>query len=139
MEPLVLGIFLKVETRGWTGPAPKLPKETIRIEAGSDGLQTFIYDLTPKDEGLTVSDAAQRLASRIERMLSPDRTPFPEGHYALRLKLEVGLLADPSRGAISYAWPLDFVQAIADAGIELNVSHYIPSAEEDDGDDDEDY
>src|SRR6476469_9011579 len=126
MEPLVLGIFLKVETRGWSGPPPKLPKEPIRVESGSEALQTFIYDLTPKEEGLTVSDAAQRLASRIERMFAPDRSPFPEGHYALRMKLEIGLLADPSGGAISYAWPLDFVQAVADAGLELNVSHYIP-------------
>ena len=55
------------------------------------------------------------------------------------MKLEIGLMADPSSGSISYAWPLDFVQAVADAGIELNVSHYIPSAEEDDSEDDEEY
>ena len=139
MEPLVLGIFLKVETRGWSGPAPKLPKDPIRVEAGSEAAQTFIYDLTPKEEGLAVSDATQRIASRIERMFSPERTPFPEGHYALRLKLEIGLMADASSGAISYAWPLDFVQAVADAGIELNVSHYIPTADEDDSNDDEEY
>lgn len=134
MEPLVLGIFLKVETRGFPGPAPLLPKEPIRTEAGADGYRLFVYDLSPKDEGLTVGDAAQRMASRLERMFAPERTPFPEGHYALRLQLEIGLLGDAAARSISYAWPLDFVQAIADCGIELNVSHYLPSPDADDGD-----
>jgi hypothetical protein len=139
MEPLVLGIFLKVETRGFPGPAPKLPREPVRSESGPEGYQLFVYDLTPKDEGLAVSDAAQRIASRIGRLFAPERLPFPEGHYALRLSLEIGLLADASAGAISYSWPLDFLQAIADAGIELNVSHYLPSSEADDADADDEY
>jgi hypothetical protein len=139
MEPLVLGIFLKVETRGFSGPAPVLLKEPLRSESGPEAYRLFVYDFSPKEEGLTVSDATQRLASRLARLFAPEHAPFPEGHYALRLKLEIGLIADASAGSISYAWPLDFLQALGDAGIELNVSHYLPSPDTDDEDDDADY
>jgi hypothetical protein len=135
-EPLVLGIFLKVETRGWTGPAPKLPKDPVRIEAGQDASKLFIYDLSPKEQDLTVSDACQRLASRLERVLVRERPAFPEGQYAVRMRLEVGLIADPAQ-PISYTWPLDFLQALADSEVELTVSHYLPSSDEDDEDDEE--
>src|SRR5947209_16675660 len=127
-DATILGIFLKVETRGWTGPAPHLPKAPVKIEAGAEGLQRFIYELTPKEEHLSVQDACQRLASRIERIFSPERTPFREGNYALRCTLDVGILVIGEASSFSYAWPLDFLQAIADAQLELTVSHYLPSA-----------
>lgn len=134
-EPVVLGIYLKVETRGWAGPAPKLPADPVRVESGVDAYRQFIYDLSPKEADLTVNEACQRAASRIERMLCAEPTPFPEGHYALRLRLEIGLMGDPEAGPMSYVWPLDFLQALADSHVELAVSHYFPSPDDDGGED----
>ena len=134
MDPVALAIVLRIEARGWSGPAPRLPNEPMRIEDGRDGLRIFTYDLSPKDPMLSVSDACLRIASKIERMLAPERTPFNEPHHAARYTLEFGVLADRERESFSYSWPLEFLTALADAQIELNVSHYIPTNDEDDGD-----
>ena len=47
--------------------------------------------------------------------------------------LEFGVLADRERESFSYAWPLEFLSVLADAQIELNVSHYLPTNDEEDG------
>ena len=91
MEPTVVGILLKVETRGWTGPPPSLPREPVKIDEGRDGLRVFVYDLSPKEADLAVSDACLRIASRLERMLNSPKSPFPPGQYALRCTLGIVL------------------------------------------------
>ena len=133
MEPVALGIVLRVEVRGWTGPAPRLPHEPMRIDEGREGARTFIYDFSPKDPTLSVPDACLRIASKLERVLAPERTPFTEPHHAARCTLEFGVLADRERESFSYAWPLEFLGVLADAQIELNVSHYLPTNDEEDG------
>ena len=134
MEPLALGIVLRVEVRGWSGPAPHLPNEPVRVEDGRDGARIFIYDFSPKDPALSVPDACLRIASKLERVLAPERTPFTEPHHAARCTLEFGVLADRERESFSYAWPLEFLTALVDAQIELNVSHYLPTDNEEDED-----
>jgi hypothetical protein len=133
MEPVALGIVLRVEVRGWSGPAPRLPHEPMRIDEGREGARTFIYDFSPKDTTLSVPDACLRIASKLERVLAPERTPFTEPHHAARCTLEFGVLADRERESFSYAWPLEFLSVLADAQIELNVSHYLPTNDEEDG------
>lgn len=141
MEPFVIGIVLKVETQGWRGAAPLLPRAPVRIDEGRDGLRVFVYDLSPKEPDITVSDACLRLGSRLERMLNSAKSPFPQGEYAMRCTLEFGVLADPQRESFGYAWPLEFLQVIVDANIELSVTHYLPKPDDDDalenGDDDD--
>lgn len=131
MEPIVIGILLKLETHGWNGPPPLLPKEPIKIDEGRDGLRVFVYDLSFKEPDVGVSDACLRIASRIERMLSAPKSPFPEGHYALRSTLEFGVLADRERESFGYAWPIEFLQVLVDANVELKVTHYLPKPDDD--------
>jgi hypothetical protein len=133
MEPLALGIILRIEAQGWSGPAPRLPNDPVRTDEGREGARIFIYDLSPKDPTLSVSDACLRIASKLERMLAPERTPFNEPHHATRCTLEFGVLADRERESFSYSWPLEFLTVLADAQIELNVSHYLPTNDEEDG------
>jgi hypothetical protein len=134
MEPITLAIFLRIEARGWSGPAPRLPNEPVRMEDGREGLRIFTYDLSPKDPTLSVPDACLRVASKLERMLAPERTPFSAPEHVTRCTLEFGVLADRERESFSYAWPLEFLTVLADAQIELNVSHYLPTNDEEDGD-----
>jgi hypothetical protein len=139
VEPFVLGVLLKVETRGWRGPPPSLPKPPVKVDEGRDELKTFIYDLSPKDADVSVSDACLRIASRLERMLTGPKSPFPEGHYAIRCTLEFGVMADREAESFGYAWPLEFLQAVVDCGVELRVSHYLPKPDDDGDGDDEDF
>ena len=55
MEPVALGILLRLEVRGWSGPAPRLPREPIRIDEGREGLRIFTYDLSPSEPDLSVA------------------------------------------------------------------------------------
>ena len=137
MQALALAIVLRVELRGWNDPAPDLPKPPLRDEAGSDGRRLFIYELTPADAGLSVEDAALRLGSRLRRYFGPQNSPFMQTHHAARLVLEFGVLADPRNERFSYSWPLEFLDALVECDIELNVSHYLPQPEKADGHDDE--
>ena len=131
MEPVALGILLRLEVRGGSGPAPRLPREPIRIDEGREGLRIFTYDLSPSEPDLSVADACLRIGSRLRRMLAPDRSPFAEGQFAVRSVLEFGVLADRERESFSYSWPLEFLEALVDTDVELNVSHYLPSSEDD--------
>ena len=137
MEPFVIGILLRVETRGWNGPPPRLPKEPVKVEEGRDGLRVFLYDLSPKEADVAVSDACLRLGSRLERMLNSPKSPFPEGHYALRTTLEFGVMADRERESFGYSWPLEFLQVLVDASIELSITHYLPKPDDDESRDDD--
>ena len=131
---VVLGVVLKLELIGYDGPAPSLPREPMREERDSDGARRFFYDLSPSDPGLEVADACARLGSRLERLLNSPKSPLPEGMFATRLTLEFGVLADREDESFSYAWPSDFLRVLADADIQLNVSHYLPKADPDDAD-----
>ena len=132
MEPFVIGIVLKVETHGWSGAPPLLPNPPVKIDEGRDGLKVFYYDLSPKQADIGVADACLRLGSRLERMLSGPKSPFPEGSYAIRCTLEFGILADRERQSFGYSWPLEFLQALVDSNVELRVTHYLPRPDDDD-------
>ena len=131
---VVLGVVLKLELIGYEGPAPALPREPMREERDAQGTRRFFYDLSPSDPGLEVADACARLGSRLERVLNSPRSPLPEGMFATRLTLEFGVLADREDDSFSYSWPPDFLRVLADADIQLNVSHYLPKADSDDAD-----
>lgn len=132
MEPVVLGVILKLETQGWSGAPPLLPKEPVKSDETKDGRRTFFYDLSPKDQDLSVTDACLRIYSRLERMLSSPAA-LPKGEYASRLTLELGVLADRDREAFGYAWPLEFLATLVDLNIELAVTHYLPKPDEENG------
>ncbi len=119
--PLVIGVVLRVDVRGWQGAPPLLPKEPLKEEHGRDGARTFFYDLTPKEPDLSVEDACMRLASRLERMLIA-RSPFAE--LPVRLSLDVGVMVDPNAGGWAYTWPPEFLRVLADAQAQLTASHY---------------
>jgi len=123
---VVLGVLLKLETLGYDGPAPLLPRAPIKDAQGADGSRVFHYDLTPAEENLTVEDLCARLGSRLERLLSAPNSALPDGPFPRRLALEVGVLADREDASFAYAWPLEFLRVLVDADIGLNVSHYLP-------------
>jgi hypothetical protein len=133
--PLVLGVLLKVEMIGYAGPAPLMPREPV-AEGGREGLRTFTYDLSPSDPCLTVEDACARIGSRLERMLLSPRSQFPETEIAPRLTLDFGLIAERDHERLAYAWPADFLRVIVDADIQLNVSLYLPRADDDESNED---
>ncbi len=126
---VVLGVLLKVETFGYDGPPPSLPRAPIKIDRPGDGRSTFHYDLSPADEALSVEDVCARLGSRLERMLNSPKSALPEGDYARRFTLEVGLLADRQDDRFAYSWPAEFLRVLVDADINLNVSHYLPTSD----------
>lgn len=119
--PVVVGMVLRVDVRGWSGPPPLLPKEPLKVEDGRDGARAFFYDLSPREPDLTVEEACVRVASRLERMLI-ERSPFTE--LPARLALDVGVMIDPRAASWSYVWPPDFLRVLGDAQMELTASHY---------------
>lgn len=126
MEPVVLGIVLKLETQGWSGPPPQMPGAPVKIDEGRDGVRIFFYDLSPKEPDLGIADACIRIASRLERLLNSPKSPLQQGPYAARCTLEIGILADRERESFGYAWPLEFLQILVEANVELTVTHYLP-------------
>ncbi len=129
-QAVALGVVLRVELRGWTGPPPALPKPPLRDEVGAEEARVLVYDFTSA-EALGVEEAALGLASRLRRLFAPERSPFAGVHHAAKLVLEFGILADASRDRFSYSWPLEFLDALVECDIELNVSHYLPRPETD--------
>lgn len=129
---VVIGIVLKVETIGYDGPPPVLPKEPVATEQGRDGLRRFIYDLTPPDRTLSVEDACARIGSRLDRMLNSPKPALPDGPHATRLTLDFGILADREDQSFRYSWSPEFLRTLVDAEINLNVSHYLPSPDQND-------
>jgi hypothetical protein len=127
--PIVLGIILRIEMRGWHGPPPRLALDPIRIEDGERGLdQIFFYDLSPKEEALTVEAACARVGSRLERLLLSAEALGGGMVFAARLRLEVGLWVGGGQASFSYSWPVEFLQILAAADVELGVSHYVADA-----------
>jgi hypothetical protein len=127
---VVLGVLLNLDTAGYDGPPPLLPKAPAHVRDGANGARRFVYDLTPDDPCLEVEDACARLGSRLERMLCPPAAPLPEGAFAARFTLEFGLLADREDEKFSYTWPADFLRVLVEADVALSVSHYLPKPDE---------
>jgi hypothetical protein len=130
---VVLGVLLKVETIGFDGPPPSLPRPPINVHQGRDGQRLFVYDFSPAEENLSVEDVCARIGSRIERVLNAPDSPFHDAPFAARLTLEFGILADREDTSFTYAWPPEFLRALVDSDIILNVSHYLPSPDKEDG------
>ena len=140
LSPVALGFILRIETRGWQGPPPRLAFNPIRIEAGKSRQdQIFFYDLSPSEESLSVEAACARVGSRLERLLASAEALGSETVFAARLRLEVGLWVGQEQTSFSYSWPVEFLQILAAADVELGVSHYLAegdrSGEDDEADD----
>ena len=131
---VVLGVILKVETMGYDGPAPSLPRPPIKVGLGRDGHRQFVYDVSPAEENLSVEDVCARIGSRLERVLHSPDSPFHEAPFAARLTLEFGVLADREDTSFAYSWPAEFLHVLVDSDIALNVSHYLPSSDKKDDD-----
>ena len=123
-EPLVIGVVLRVDVRGWTAAPPLLPKEPIRTSDGRDGARTFFYDLSPKEADLSVTDLCHRLGSRLDRMLTGEKAPFQDGMFAVRLGLDIGLSVDPKATSWAATFPPEFLAVLADAQVELTATYY---------------
>jgi len=135
----VLGIILRIETRGWHGPPPRLALDPIRIETGKNHLdQIFFYDLSPGEEALSVEAACARVGSRLERLLLSAEALGGDMVFAARCRLEVGLWVGHDQACYSYSWPVEFLQILAAADVELGVSHYVAGASASDEDDEND-
>jgi hypothetical protein len=131
-SPVVLGMILRLETRGWHGPAPRLAFDPIKVEAGRSRVeQSFFYDLLPAAEAMSVETACARAGSRLEKLLCSAEALGGETFFAARCRLEVGLWVEADRTSYSYSWPAEFLQILAAADVELAVSHYVAGADED--------
>ena len=132
-SPVVLGMILRLDTRGWQGPAPRLALDPIKIEAGRSRVeQSFFYDLLPAAEGLSVEASCARAGSRLEKLFRSAEALGGETFFAARCRLEVGLWVEHDQASYAYSWPAEFLQILAAADVELVVSHYVAGAEEDD-------
>ena len=123
-QPLVIGVVLRVDVRGWTAAPPLLPKAPIRTLDGRDGARTFFYDLSPKEPDLNVSDLCHRLGSRLDRLLTGEKAPFQDGMVAVRLGLDIGLSVDPKAASWAVTFPPEFLAVLADAQVELTATCY---------------
>ena len=131
-QALALGVILRVDLIGWDGDPPELIGAPFRVQEGRNGEQSFFYDLSPKDNDLDVPHLCARLSSRLARAFLGPTPPFADKVMAARTVLEVGLLAPAGAESFSYHWPVDFLQVLAEAEIELSVSHYLVEAGEGD-------
>ena len=129
--PIVIGMVLRIETRGWQGPPPKLALEPMRVEAGRSPLDQIAYfDLSPPEDGQSVEAACARVGSRLEKLLLSAEAVGQENFFAARCRLEVGLWVDRGQAPYSYVWPAEFLQILAGGDVELAVSHYVAEPEE---------
>ncbi len=122
---LALGVILRVDVVGWDGDPPPLVGDAFRVQEGRGGERSFFYDMTPKEPDLDVPHLCARLGTRLARALVGPASPFADKPVAARAVLEVGLMAPAGSETISYHWPVEFLQVLADAEIELSVSHYL--------------
>jgi hypothetical protein len=127
-EPVVLGAILRVDLRGWTGAAPSLPGAPLRVEENASGVSSFFYDLLPQRALAPVSQAAERIGMTVASLL--DRWPFDELPFPARCVLELGVAVDDPASPWSVVWPAAFLGALGAVDIELCLSVY-PSTNED--------
>jgi hypothetical protein len=128
-----LGAVLRIEVIGWDGPPPALPMAPMKVYEGRGGQQTFYYDFSPKEANLDVAQMCTRLSTRLARALLGEKTPFADKPVAVRAALDVGVIGPAGVEKFSYSWPVEFLQTLADAEIELSVTHYMMPADEGDG------
>jgi hypothetical protein len=122
---IVIGAVLRIDVMGWSGDPPGLPHAPIRVEEGRGGVQSFYYDFSPKTADLDVPQMADRLGPRLMRALLSEKSPFADKPVAARTVLDIGVMVAADKTAYSYTWPVEFLQTLADAEIELAVSHYV--------------
>lgn len=123
-EAIVIGAILRIDLRGWTGEPPALPNPAIKAENGADGTRTFYYDLCPPDHDLTAADLGNRIASRLERIMLAEKSPFAEGAFARRFTLEIGMMHDAGDTRFSTLWPADMLRVLGQADADMTVTHY---------------
>lgn len=128
-EAIVIGAVLRVDLRGWKGAPPDLPQPPIKVEEARDGTQTFHYDICPDAFDMTAGELANRITSRLERLLLSEKSPFFEDVIARRFSLEIGLMYDKTSDRIATSWPPDFLGVLGDADVELAVTYYPVEAE----------
>jgi hypothetical protein len=126
---LGLGAVLRIDVIGWDGPPPSLPMAPMKTYEGRGGAQTFYYDFSPTEADLDVGQMCARLSTRLARALLGEQTPFADKPVAVRAALEVGLMAPAGVENFAYTWPIEFLQTLADAEIELSVTHYMTSTQ----------
>lgn len=123
-EAIVIGAILRVDLRGWNAAPPDLPKPPIKAERAGDGTLTFYYDVCPPDHDLTASDLANRIASRLERVMLSEKSPFADGAFARRFTIEIGMMYDTADQRMATSWPADFLRVLGEADADLVVTHY---------------
>ncbi len=123
-EPAVIGVVLRVDIRGWSGPPPRLPDAPVKVEEGRDGSLSFFYNLTPADPDMNTQSLGLWLGSRLERMLMSGKSPFHTSDLPRRLFLDIGLMFNADDDRMVTSWSPEFMGVLGDAGIEMNVTHY---------------
>ncbi|MCC2095628.1 MAG: hypothetical protein KDJ29_01980 [Hyphomicrobiales bacterium] len=123
-EAIVIGAVLRVDLRGWSDPPPSLPNPPIKVEEGGQGTLTFHYDICPPDHDLTAGDLANRIYSRLDRIMVAEKSPFNSGPFARRFTVEIGLMYDGASERFATSWPADFLRVMGEADAELIVTHY---------------
>lgn len=121
-DPLVLGALLRVELRGWTGAAPRLPDEPLSVEENDAGSTIFIYDLMARRALVPVPQASERIGMTLERLL--ETWPFADLPFPARCVLDVGVSVDDPNLSWSASWPAALLAVLADGDIELRLSVY---------------
>ena len=116
-DPVVIGVVLRVDIRGWSGAPPKLPAAPVKVEEGRDGSLSFFYNLAPDDTEMNTQSLGLWLGSRLERMLNGEKSPFFEKDLPRRLFLDVGLMFSAGDDSIITTWSPEFMGVLGDAGI----------------------
>ena len=124
-QPLVMGVILRLDLMGWQGDPPGLPDPPIRIAPGEAGSVSYYYDYSPPNVEQDVPEFCLRLMGRLRRALLPPSSPFSEQALAMRAVLDIALAVPDKVETYSYAWPVEFVQILADAEVQLSLTHYV--------------
>ena len=125
IQPLVIGVILRLDIMGWQGEPPGLPDPPIRSAPGEAGSVSYFYDYSPAMPDQDVPAMCLRLMARLRRALLPPSSPFTDLPLAIRAVLDMALAVPDKVESYSYSWPVEFLQILADAEVELSLSHYV--------------
>ncbi|NDA46185.1 MAG: hypothetical protein EBY21_02690 [Alphaproteobacteria bacterium] len=120
-----MGVILRLDVMGWQGDPPGLPDPPLRIAPGEAGSVSYYYDYSPPHVEQTVPDFCLRIMGRLRRALLPPSSPFTDHPLAIRAVLDMALAVPDKVETYSYAWPVEFVQILADAEVKLSLTHYV--------------